>query len=324
MNFLITSAWAAEATPAATEGQIPAEVSTWIFFGILFFFSLIVLSRSVKIVPQGTVGVVERLGRYVKTVDAGVAIVLPFFDSMRRISLKEHVLDYKPQAVITEDNVTVEIDTVMYYQVTDPVKAIYEIQDYHAAIEKLTVTTLRNVIGDLTLDETLTGRETINARLRTLLDEATDKWGIKINRVELKNIKPPAEIQTAMEKQMKAERNKRAAILEAEGARQSAILKAEGLKQATILEAQGDKEAAILVAKGQAQAYRELFGALKEIGVDDQVIAVRYLEALEKIAQGKATKLLMPYEVSGIISTLRTMLEGTTGLKETLKELEES
>jgi regulator of protease activity HflC (stomatin/prohibitin superfamily) len=324
MDLLIRPTWAAEATPTAAGGQISLEVSTWIFLGILFLFSLIVLSRSVRVVPQGTVGVVERLGRYARTVDAGVTILLPFFDSMRRISLKEHVLDYRPQAVITEDNVTVEIDTVMYYQVTDPVKAIYEIQDYHAAIEKLTVTTLRNVIGDLTLDETLTGRETINTRLRTLLDEATDKWGIKINRVELKNIKPPAEIQTAMEKQMKAERDKRAAILEAEGARQSAILKAEGLKQATILEAQGNKEAAVLVAKGQAQAYRELFGALKEIGIDDQVIAVRYLEALEKIAQGKATKLLMPYEVSGIISTLRTMLEGTTGLKETLKELEES
>lgn len=287
-----------------------------VFFGfIVFLFLFIVFAASVRVVNQGTVGVVERLGRYTRTARAGLTILIPFIDTMRKVSMKEQVDDYAPQAVITKDNVTVNIDAVLFYQIMDPVLAVYEVENFTTALEKLALTTLRNIIGELSLDETLVSRETINARLRDTLDAATDKWGIKVNRVEIKTIDPPSEIKTAMEKQMKAERDKRAVILTSEGERQSAILIAEGQRQAAILDAEGQRQAAILTAEGRAQAYRELFGALKEIGLDDRIVTVRYLEALERMAYGNATKLLVPYEATGVLGALKALVE--TGKDET-------
>lgn len=280
-----------------------------IFAVFVFVFLLIVVASAVRIVNQGYVGVLERLGRYKRTARAGLMILIPFVDIMRKVSMKEQVDDYAPQAVITKDNVTVNVDAVLFYQIMDPVLAMYEVENYVSALEKLALTTLRNIIGELTLDETLVSRETINSRLRDTLDAATDKWGIKVNRVEIKTIAPPREIQDAMEQQMKAERNKRAMILTSEGERQSAILRAEGTKQAAILEAEGARQSAILTAEGRAQAYRELFGALKGIGLDDKLVAVRYIEALERVANGTATKLVVPYEASAVLGALKTLVE---------------
>lgn len=282
---------------------------TLIFAVFVFVFLLIVVASAVRIVNQGYVGVVERLGRYKRTARAGLMILIPFVDTMRKVSMKEQVDDYPPQAVITKDNVTVNVDAVLFYQIMDPVLAMYEVENYIMALEKITLTTLRNIIGELTLDETLVSRETINTRLRDTLDAATDKWGIKVNRVEIKTIAPPREIQDAMEQQMKAERNKRAMILTSEGERQSAILRAEGTKQAAILDAEGARQSAILTAEGRAQAYRELFGALKGIGLDDKLVAVRYIEALERVANGTATKLVVPYEASAVLGALKTLVE---------------
>jgi regulator of protease activity HflC (stomatin/prohibitin superfamily) len=279
------------------------------FYGALFLFLLIVVIRYVRVVPQGYAGVIERLGRFHKVASPGLVYLMPFIDRIRYVSLKEQVDEYKPQPVITSDNVTVTIDAILYFQIIDPARSLYEVEDYFVALELLTMTTLRDIIGEMTLDECLTSRERINARLRGVLDDATGKWGIKVTRVEIRTIQPPAEIQSAMEKQMKAERDKRAAILEAEGVKQSRILKAEGEKRARILEAEGEKEAAVLRAEGRAQAYKNLFGALKEIGIDDKVIAVRYLEALEKVADGKATKLILPIEATGILGALAGIAE---------------
>jgi regulator of protease activity HflC (stomatin/prohibitin superfamily) len=279
------------------------------FYGALFLFLLIVVIRYVRIVPQGYAGVIERLGRFHKVASPGLVYLMPFIDRIRYVSLKEQVDEYKPQPVITSDNVTVTIDAILYFQIIDPARSLYEVENYFMALELLTMTTLRDIIGEMTLDECLTSRERINARLRGVLDDATGKWGIKVTRVEIRTIQPPAEIQSAMEKQMKAERDKRAAILEAEGIKQSRILKAEGEKRARILEAEGEREAAVLRAEGRAQAYKNLFGALKEIGIDDKVIAVRYLEALEKVADGKATKLILPIEASGILGALAGIAE---------------
>jgi regulator of protease activity HflC (stomatin/prohibitin superfamily) len=279
------------------------------FYGALFLFLLILVIRYVRIVPQGYAGVIERLGRFHKVASPGLVYLMPFIDRIRYVSLKEQVDEYKPQPVITSDNVTVTIDAILYFQIIDPARSLYEVENYFVALELLTMTTLRDIIGEMTLDECLTSRERINARLRGVLDDATGKWGIKVTRVEIRTIQPPAEIQSAMEKQMKAERDKRAAILEAEGVKQSRILKAEGEKKARILEAEGEKEAAVLRAEGRAQAYKNLFGALKEIGIDDKVIAVRYLEALEKVADGKATKLILPTEATGILGALAGIAE---------------
>ncbi len=269
--------------------------------------------RNVKIVPQGYAGVIERLGKYHRTAEAGVVVLMPLLEKIRYVSLKEQVDEYKPQPVITADNVTVTIDAILYFQIINSAHSLYEVENYFVALELLTMTTLRDIIGEMTLDECLTSRERINARLGGVLDDATGKWGIKVTRVEIRTIQPHAEIQSAMEKQIKAERDKRDAILEAEGIKQSTILKAEGEKRARVLEAEGEKEAAILRAEGKAQAYRNLFGSLKVIGIDDKVIAIRYLEALEKVADGNATKLILPVEASGILGAI-------AGIAESFKE----
>jgi regulator of protease activity HflC (stomatin/prohibitin superfamily) len=265
---------------------------SWIVLGVIGFFVLLVLAKSVRIVPQARAGVVERLGRYHKTLDAGLALVIPFVDRVRPlIDLREQVVSFDPQSVITEDNLVVYIDTVIYFQVTDPKAATYEIADYIAAIEQLTVTTLRNVIGGMTLEDTLTSRDEINQQLRGVLDEATGKWGIRVNRVELKAIEPPGSIKEAMEKQMRAERDKRAAILTAEGFKQSQILTAEGEKQAAILRAEGQREAQVLQAEGESKAIETVFGAIHRGDADQKLLAYQYLQMLPQIAQGESNKI---------------------------------
>src|SRR5919201_1049137 len=245
------------------------------------------LARTVRIIPQANAGLVERLGRYQRTLNPGVAIVVPFIDRLRPlIDLREQVVSFEPQPVITEDNLVVNIDTVLYFQITDPKSATYEVQSYIRAIEQLTVTTLRNVIGGMELEECLTSRDQINAQLRGVLDEATGKWGIRVNRVELKAIDPPGTIKDAMEKQMRAERDKRAAILNAEGVKQSQILTAEGEKQSAILRAEGERQSQILRSEGQAKAIGTVFEAIHEGNPDPQLLAYQYLQVLPQIAQG--------------------------------------
>jgi regulator of protease activity HflC (stomatin/prohibitin superfamily) len=264
----------------------------WIIIGIVAVIVLAVLSRTVRIVPQARAGVVERLGRYARTLSPGLALVVPFIDRVRPlIDLREQVVSFAPQPVITEDNLVVNIDTVIYFQVTDAKSATYEIANYLQGIEQLTVTTLRNVIGGMALEKTLTSRDEINGQLRGVLDEATGKWGIRVNRVELKAIDPPASIQDSMEKQMRADREKRAAILQAEGQKQSQILTAEGEKQSAILRAQGEREAMILQAEGQAKAIGTVFEAIHAGDPDPQLLAYQYLQALPKIAEGESNKL---------------------------------
>ncbi|HXR11725.1 MAG TPA: SPFH domain-containing protein [Gaiellaceae bacterium] len=259
---------------------------------------LLVLARTIRIVPQARAGVVERLGRYHRTLNPGLAIVVPFVDRLRPlIDLREQVVSFPPQPVITEDNLVVNIDTVIYFQVNDPKSATYEIANYIQAIEQLTVTTLRNVIGGMALESTLTSRDEINGQLRGVLDEATGKWGIRVNRVELKAIDPPASIKDSMEKQMRADREKRATILQAEGQKQSAILTAEGEKQAAVLRAEGQRQATILQAEGQAKAIGTVFGAIHEGNPDPQLLAYQYLQALPLIAQGESNKVwIIPAE----------------------------
>jgi regulator of protease activity HflC (stomatin/prohibitin superfamily) len=253
---------------------------------------LVTLARTIRIVPQARAAVVERLGRYSRTLTPGLAMVVPFIDRVRPlIDLREQVVSFPPQPVITEDNLVVNIDSVIYFQVTDAKAASYEIANYIQAIEQLTVTTLRNVIGGLALEKTLTSRDEINGQLRGVLDEATGKWGIRVNRVELKAIDPPASIQDSMEKQMRADREKRATILQAEGARQSQILEAEGEKQAAILRAEGQKQATMLQAEGQAKAIETVFGAIHEGKPDAELLAYQYLQMLPQIAQGESNKL---------------------------------
>ncbi|THJ75309.1 SPFH domain-containing protein [Candidatus Frankia alpina] len=271
---------------------------------------LIFLVRAVRIVPQARAMVVERLGRYHRTLTPGLAIVVPFVDRVRdRIDLREQVVSFPPQPVITEDNLVVGIDTVIYFQVTDPRAATYEIANVIRAIEQLTVTTLRNVIGGLNLEATLTSRDQINGQLRGVLDEATGKWGIRVNRVELKAIDPPRSIQDSMEKQMRAERDRRAAILTAEGVKQSEILRAEGEKQAAILRAEGEREAQILTAEGEAKAIGTVFRAIHEGDADQKLLAYQYLQTLPQIAQGQASKLwIVPSELTGALSGLGGLL----------------
>jgi regulator of protease activity HflC (stomatin/prohibitin superfamily) len=271
---------------------------------------LVVLARTVRIVPQAKAGIVERLGRYQRTLDAGLAIVIPFVDRLRPlIDLREQVVSFAPQPVITEDNLVVHIDSVIYFQVTDPKAATYEIADYIQAIEQLTVTTLRNVIGGITLEDTLTSRDHINAQLRGVLDDATGKWGIRVNRVELKAIDPPGTIQEAMEKQMRAERDRRAAILTAEGVKQSQILTAEGEKQSAILRAEGHREAQVLEAEGQAQAIETVFRAIHEGNADPKLLAYQYLQVLPQIAQGDSNKLwIIPSDFAQTLGRVGSML----------------
>jgi regulator of protease activity HflC (stomatin/prohibitin superfamily) len=261
---------------------------------------LVGFGRTVRIVPQARAYVIERLGSYSRTLDAGLNTVVPFIDRVRaRIDLREQVVSFAPQPVITEDNLVVHIDTVLYFQVTDPKAATYEIANFIQAIEQLTVTTLRNVIGGLDLERTLTSREQINAELRGVLDEATGKWGIRVNRVELKAIDPPGSIKDAMEKQLRADRDKRAAILTAEGARQAQILTAEGAKQAAILTAEGEQQAQILLARGQAQAIGTVFEAIHQGRPDPELLAYQYLQTLPKIASGDGNHTwLIPSELT--------------------------
>jgi regulator of protease activity HflC (stomatin/prohibitin superfamily) len=266
---------------------------------IVALIVLVTLARTIRIVPQARAGVVERLGRYSRTLTPGLAIVVPFFDRVRPlIDLREQVVSFPPQPVITEDNLVVNIDSVIYFQVTDAKAATYEIANYIQAIEQLTVTTLRNVIGGMALEKTLTSRDEINGQLRGVLDDATGKWGIRVNRVELKAIDPPASIQDSMEKQMRADRDKRAAILQAEGARQSSILQAEGEKQAAILRAEGQRQATMLQAEGQAKAIETVFGAIHEGKPDAELLAYQYLQVLPQIAQGESNKVwIIPSEL---------------------------
>jgi regulator of protease activity HflC (stomatin/prohibitin superfamily) len=260
---------------------------------------IIVVARSVRIVPQARAGVIERLGRYSRTVNAGLTLLTPFLDRMRPlIDLREQVVSFPPQPVITSDNLVVNIDTVIYFTVTDPRAATYEIANFLQAIEQLTVTTLRNVIGGMDLEATLTSRDQINGQLRGVLDEATGQWGIRVNRVELKSIDPPASVQESMEKQMRADREKRAAILTAEGSKQSQILTAEGEKQAAILSAQGQREAEILKAEGQAKAIETVFGAIHAGNPDAPLLAYQYLEALAKVASYGNTTIVVPSELT--------------------------
>ena len=295
---------------------------------ILCIVILLIAASCVKIVPQASAMVVERLGGYLATWPVGLHFKVPFIDRIaRRVNLKEQVIDFKPQPVITKDNVTMQIDTVVFFQITDPKLYAYGVENPLMAIENLTATTLRNIIGDLELDETLTSRELINSKMRINLDEATDPWGIKVNRVELKNIIPPAEIQDAMEKQMKAERERREAILVAEGEKKSSILVAEGKKEAAILEAEAEKEAAILraeaqkeatikEAEGQAEAILKIQQAnadgirvIKEAGADSAVLQIKSLEAFAKAADGKATKIIIPSEIQGLAGAVTAISE---------------
>jgi len=283
-------------------------IITFVVLAIVILIIIALLVTNIRIVPQAQAFVVERLGAYKETWQVGLHFKIPLIDRVaRRVSLKEKVIDFDPQPVITKDNVTMEIDTVVYYQITDPKLYAYGVESPMAAIENLTATTLRNIIGDLELDESLTSRELINSKIRIVLDEATDPWGIKINRVEVKNITPPRDIQQAMEKQMRAEREKREAILNAEGTKASAILVAEGEKEAAILKAEAKKQMAIREAEGQAEAIRLVneataYGlkAIKEADADESVIKLKSLEAFQKAANGQATKIIIPSEIQGI------------------------
>ncbi len=287
------------------------------FFTVLIVLALVIVVTNVKIVPQAKAMVIERLGAYKETWGTGLHIKVPFIDRVAAIvNLKERVADFKPQAVITKDNVTMQIDTVVYFQITDSKLYCYGVERPMMAIETLTATTLRNIIGEMELDETLTSRDIVNAKMRTILDEATDPWGIKINRVELKNIIPPAEIQDAMEKQMKAERERREAILRAEGEKKSAILVAEGEKESAILRAEAAKEAKIREAEGDAEAILQVQKAIatgieliNKANPTKETIAVRSLEALEKVADGKSTKLIIPSEIQNLTTLAASLKE---------------
>lgn len=280
------------------------------FIFLLILVVIILLATHVRIVSQSQAFVIERLGAYLTTWDVGLNVLIPFIDRIvRKVSLKEQVLDFPPQPVITKDNVTMQIDSVIYFQITDPKLYTYGVEKPLSAIENLTATTLRNIIGEMELDHTLTSRDTINTKMRAILDEATDPWGIKINRVELKNIIPPAEIQDAMEKQMKAERERRESILRAEGQKKSSILVAEGEKEAAILRAEAKKEAEIREAEGKAEAILKIQNAeaeairlLKEAGADKAVLALKGMEAFAKVADGKATKIIIPSELQNVVT----------------------
>ena len=289
------------------------------FIIILVVIAIILIVSNIFVVQQSRAYVIERLGAFNKVQGVGLHVKLPFIDRIvRRVSLKEQVHDYPPQPVITKDNVTMQIDTVVYFQITDPKLYAYGVEHPMAAMETLTATTLRNIIGDLELDQTLTSRDIINTKMRSILDEATDPWGIKVNRVELKNILPPADIQSSMEKQMKAERDRRQAILQAEGQKKSAILIAEGEKESAILRADAEKQAAILKAEGEAQAILAVQKALadssamlNEKAPNDQVVKLKAIQAMEKVADGKATKIIIPSEMQGLVGLANGLVEGT-------------
>ena len=280
---------------------------------LLVLLVIVTIARAVRIVPQAHAGIVERLGRYSRTLTPGLSLLIPYVDKLKPLlDMREQVVSFPPQPVITEDNLVVSIDTVIYFQVTDPKAATYEIASYLQAIEQLTVTTLRNVIGSLDLEETLTSRDQINARLRGVLDEATGKWGIRVNRVELKAVDPPASIKESMEKQMRAERDKRAAILNAEGSKQAAILNAEGQKTAAVLTAEGDAAARVLRAQGEAEAIAKVFDAIHAGDPDEKVLAYQYLQALPLIANGSSSKVwVLPAELSRVMAQLGQAFDST-------------
>jgi regulator of protease activity HflC (stomatin/prohibitin superfamily) len=283
-----------------------------IIIAVVLLFSLFVAARTIKVIPQARAGVVERLGRYHRTLEPGLTIVSPFIDRVRPlVDLREQVVNFKPQSVITEDNVVVGIETVLYFTITDARSETYEIANPLQAIEQLTVTTLRNVIGGLTLEATLTARENVNTELRTVLDEATGKWGIRINRVEIKSVDPPQDIKTAMEKQMRAERDRRAAILTAEGEKQAQILTAEGAKQSAVLKAEGARQAAILRADGEAQAIATVFDAIHKGDADKKLLSYQYLQMLPELARGEAnTVFVIPSEFTQAFADIGHSLAG--------------
>ena len=287
------------------------------FFVLLIILIAIIMLKAVKIVPESQVYIVEKLGKYYQSLSSGLSFINPFFDRVSRIvSLKEQVVDFDPQAVITKDNATMQIDTVVYFQITDPKLYTYGVERPLSAIENLTATTLRNIIGDMTVDETLTSRDIINTKMRQELDDATDPWGIKVNRVELKSILPPNDIRVAMEKEMKAEREKRAKILEAQATRESAILVAEGEKQSAILRAEAEKEVKIKEAEGKAQAILEIQKAeaeaikvLNEAQPTKEILALKSFETFEKVADGKSTKILIPSEIQNLAGFMQAIKE---------------
>lgn len=299
-----------------------------LFLAILIILVLLVVAfKGVKILRPYEKGVVERLGRYNRTVESGLVIVVPFVETIRKVDLREQVVDVPPQEVITKDNTVVVVDCVIFYEVVDPFNAVYNVVNFYQAITKLAQTNLRNIIGDLELDQTLTSREKINSQLREVLDLATDKWGTRVVRVEIQKIEPPKDIVEAMSKQMKAERMKRAAILEAEGYKQSEIKKAEGDKQAAILEAEGkaeaikavadaDKYQEIAIAEGEAKAILTVYSAIHEGNPTNDLLAIKYMEALQKVADGKATKIFLPLETSGVLGSI-------AGISELFKEKED-
>ena len=319
MNWMDLTIVRADAAQAGS--MAPALIGIFIFF--LLLLVVVVIVANIKIVPQAHAYVVERLGTYAATWSTGLHFKIPFIDRIaKKVSLKEQVIDFPPQPVITKDNVTMQIDTVVYFQITDPKLYTYGVENPIAAIENLSATTLRNIIGDMELDHTLTSRDVINSKIRVILDEATDAWGIKVNRVELKNIIPPKEIQDSMEKQMKAERERRAKILDAEGEKRSAILIAEGHKESAILRADAVKETKIREAEGEAEAIREVQRALadslrmlNEAAPNEKVIALKSLEAFEKAADGKATKIIVPSNIqalAGLATSVKEMFDTTT------------
>jgi regulator of protease activity HflC (stomatin/prohibitin superfamily) len=273
----------------------------------------IIAGSGIKIVRPWEKGLIERLGKYQRTADSGLTVIVPFLERMLKVDMREQVVDVPPQAVITKDNVAVEVDAVVYYEVTDPVKVTYNVAHYYTAATKLAQTNLRNLIGDMALDESLTSREVINTKLRQILDDATDKWGTRVTRVELQRIEPPVDVTEAMHRQMKAERDRRAMILEAEGHKQSAILKAEGQAEAIKKVADANKYEKLTVAKGEAEAIETVFGAIHKGEPTNDLIAIKYLEALQKIADGKATKVFLPIEASGVLGSI-------AGVGELLKE----
>ncbi|MGZ6695494.1 MAG: SPFH domain-containing protein [Solirubrobacteraceae bacterium] len=282
---------------------------------VLVLFALFLAARTVRIIPQAKAGVVERLGRYSRTLNPGLTIVVPFVDRVRPLlDLREQVVSFPPQPVITADNVSVGIDTVLYFTITDPRSATYEVANPLQAIEQLTVTTLRNIVGALTLEEALTSRERVNTELRVVLDERTGKWGIRINGVELKSVDPPGTIQEAMEKQMRAERDRRAAILTAEGVKQSQILTAEGEKQSAVLRAEGERQSAILRAEGEAKAIDTVFQAIHDGRPDQQLLSYQYLQMLPQLARGEANKIwVIPSEFTAALGNLGGVVERATG-----------
>ena len=304
------------------------------FLIIILVIIFIIAFKTIKIVRQSEVYIIERLGKFHKIADAGLTIIIPFFDHVRSVvSLKQQTMDIPPQGVITKDNVTITIDTVVFYKITDPARAVYEIQSLKKGIEYLAITTIRDIVGKMDLDATFSSRDAINDKLRAILDEATDQWGCKIDRVEIKDITPPADIRDAMEKQMNAERNKRALILQAEGERQSAITLAEGKKEAAILEAEADKEAAIRRAAGEAEAIKQVadakaaeirmvYGAVMESNPNDKLVQLKSLEALKEIADGDANKVFIPFDATSALSSLGAMKEVVTDSekKESLKK----